>query len=200
MALPVNDENASENSTSLDLNDFTLSKFINLMLDYYKKDYPSPLRMMFYGRCEFEFVLDFYIFIKLKNKHLPTVNLLRYHPELFVYSNFTFGFNCKTRPGGFRIIQEIWRLHSGFWKIEILDYKVTLQRFAPKTLTSLCLKAVDKGSLDKLPDHVSKKLKDIENADEYELAKELDEVIDFKSVERENFLRRMRIRTSDLSA
>lgn len=180
---------ASIEPTCLDLNEFDLCKFINLMLDYYKKDYPAPLKMMFYGRCEFEFVLDFYIFIKLKNKHMPTVNLLRNHPELFVFSNFTFGFNCRKR-GGFRIIQELWKLHTGFWKIEILDYKVTLLRSAPKTLTSLCLRVVDKASLNKFPEHVSKKLQVDEHADEYELSKELDEVIDFKTVERQNFLRR----------
>lgn len=111
---------------------------------------------------DFEFlaVYNDFVFITLKSKHLRTMTLLQTYPYLCMHSKVTYCYQmpCNHTPF-FEILRELWKLHAGFKRIEIMKHNITIKRLAPKRLSDLCLRIIDENSMNHLPAHVSKRLK-----------------------------------------
>lgn len=153
----------AKNNQCLDLNEFTVTEFINLIYAYYKTDLPQELQLVFVGDCEFRItILVRWIFISLKSEHEAMMNLLRIYPSSMRMDLTYAYYNSEHRQfelEDFQILRDIWKLHADFKRIEIASHNVTFTRFSPKRLQMLCMWWVDDYTFAHLPMHVLKRLK-----------------------------------------
>ena len=156
----------SENITCLNLNDFTVTDFLEYVYPLYMNN-NQILKLNFFGDCEFGFVAhrDF-IFILLKNRNAAMANALQQYTELCMASNFTFCFRIFSffegrLPGieDLKIITDMWQMHNGFQRIDLPEHNISFQRLAPTRLEIMCQRLLKDSSFEHLPKHVSRKLK-----------------------------------------
>ena len=134
------------------LHEFTALQFLTILHFYYETN-KNETSVIFFGECEFELHVGVHLFIKLQSEHLKTIHLLKSYPNLIVHTKQRYLYKLTNETiFSFDILRDLWKLHKGFKRIEILKCNIVFERTTPKLLSDLCLEVIDENNVS-LPNY-----------------------------------------------